>query len=107
VLCCAMCRAAGIPARCVSGLVYVDGLGKNGEGAFGYHMWTQAMVEVGGVGGAKAWVDLDPTLSPERPMDAAHIAIQTLSLADGQTMNALMDILPTLRKLKIVVEKSE
>ncbi len=104
VLLCAMLRADGIPARCVSGLVYADGIAKDGSGAMGYHMWTQAMLESDG---KMRWVDLDAALSEKRPMDATHLAIRTLGLADGQTMNDLMDILPTLGKLKITVEKVE
>jgi transglutaminase-like putative cysteine protease len=109
VLLCAMLRANNIPARCVSGLVYADGIAKDGTGALGYHMWTQAMVEDrrnGEVGGMK-WIDLDAALSMDHPVDATHLAIRTLGLADGQTMNDLMDILPTLGKLKITVEKAE
>jgi transglutaminase-like putative cysteine protease len=107
VLLCALLRADGIPARCVSGLVYADGIVKNGPGgggAMGYHMWTQALL---GSGTQSRWVDLDAALSETQPMDASHLAIQTLGLADGQTINALMDILPTLGKLKIIVESVE
>lgn len=109
VLLCAMLRASKIPARCVSGLVYADGIAKDGSGAMGYHMWTQAMVEdhrAGGPAGMK-WIDLDAALSPTQRTDATHLAIRTLGLADGQTMNDLMDILPTLGKLKVGVEKVE
>jgi transglutaminase-like putative cysteine protease len=100
VLLCAMLRANGTSARCVSGIVYVDGP-NGGKGFFGYHMWTQALLEQGG---KMCWVDLDATLSDARPMDATHIAIATLGLADGETVNALLDILPTLGKLKVEVK---
>ncbi len=109
VLLCAMLRANKIPARCVSGLVYADGIAKDGSGAMGYHMWTQAMVEdqrEGNPAGMK-WIDLDAALSATQRIDATHLAIRTLGLADGQTMNDLMDILPTLGKLKVGVEKVE
>ncbi len=109
VLLCAMLRANKIPARCVSGLVYADGIAKDGTGAMGYHMWAQAMVEdrkEGNLVGMK-WIDLDAALSPTERIDATHLAIRTLGLSDGQTMNDLMDILPTLGKLKIGVEKVE
>ena len=109
VLLCAMLRANKIPARCVSGLVYADGIAKDGSGAMGYHMWTQAMVEDHRDGHAPGmkWLDLDAALSPTQRIDATHLAIRTLGLADGQTMNDLMDILPTLGKLNVGVEKVE
>jgi transglutaminase-like putative cysteine protease len=101
VLLCAMLRADAIPARCVSGIVYVDGSGP-GKGFFGYHMWTQALLESGG---KMCWVDVDAAISETRPMDGTHLAITTLALADGETVNALLDILPTLGKLKVEVVK--
>jgi hypothetical protein len=67
-------------------------------------MWTQAMLETDG---KMCWVDLDAALSAVRPTDATHLAIRTLALSDGQTMNDLMDILPTLGKLRITIESVE
>lgn len=99
VLLCAMLRADGIASRCVSGIVYVDGPAP-GKGFFGYHMWTQALLKKDG---KMCWVDLDAALSSTRPMDGTHLAISTLSLADGETVNALLDTLPTLGKLRVEV----
>lgn len=104
VLLTALLRADGIPARVVSGLVYVDGL-KNGRGAFGYHMWTQALLDSGDAPPGPRWTDLDATLSPTRAFDATHIALRTDALADGK--NALIEMAPTLGALRIVVEKAE
>jgi transglutaminase-like putative cysteine protease len=107
VLLCALLRADGTPARCVSGLVYVQGPGSVSgnpqaqKGFFGYHMWTQAMLP--GDDGKPRWTDLDAALTPTVPMDATHLAIKVTSLADGETVNALMDILPTLGKLRVKV----
>ncbi|UCF42929.1 MAG: transglutaminase domain-containing protein [Planctomycetota bacterium] len=57
VLAAALCRAAGIPARVASGLVYSEGfLGQ--EDIFGPHAWTEAYV------GGK-WVGLDAARSPQ------------------------------------------
>lgn len=103
VLLAAMLRAAGIPSRVVSGLIYVDGI-KDGKGAFGYHMWAQALVDVGG---KPVWMDLDPTLGVVMRTDATHITLQTLAMADGETINALVDIVPTMGKLSITVESVE
>ena len=48
VLLAAMLRADGIPARVAHGLVFVPGFGKKKQGAFGWHMWTQAMIDGAG-----------------------------------------------------------
>jgi hypothetical protein len=57
VLAAALCRAAGIPARIATGVVYSEGfLGQ--EDIFGPHAWTEAYV------GGK-WVGLDATRSPQ------------------------------------------
>lgn len=94
----AVLRAREIPARVVSGLVYVDRiLGE--EHVFGYHMWTQALLEVDG---RKRWVDLDATTAA--PFDATHIALLTSDLGDGETANALVRLAPLLGRLEISVE---
>ena len=76
VLLVAMLRSAGIPARGATGLVYVEGY-QGAPHAFGWHMWTQALVD--GV-----WVDLDATLP--LAYDAAHLLTATTPL-DGATMD--------------------
>lgn len=56
VLTAAMCRAAGIPARVVSGVVYIaDFAGR--KNVFGGHAWVEAYV------GGK-WIGLDATRAP-------------------------------------------
>ncbi len=72
VLLTALLRAADIPARAVTGLVYVGALAGERD-LFGYHMWTQARVD-------DRWLDLDATLAT--PFDAAHIAFGTTALND-------------------------
>ena len=67
VLAAAMCRAAGIPARVVVGLVYVEQLK-----GFGYHMWYEVYVN-------QRWVALDPTLD-QSSVDAVHIKLSDSSL---------------------------
>lgn len=103
VLLAALLRADGIPSRVVAGLEYVDGFA-GAEKIFGYHMWTQALLEIGGV---KRWVDLDGTLPPGTPFDATHIALATSSLAEGESMQPLANMAPTMGRLKIKVEKAE
>ncbi|HOK66327.1 MAG TPA: transglutaminase-like domain-containing protein [Anaerohalosphaeraceae bacterium] len=57
VLTAALCRAVGIPARVVSGLVYTDNLAGQ-KNVFGGHAWVEAYI--GGV-----WVGLDATRVPQ------------------------------------------
>ncbi len=103
VLTAAMLRAAGIPSRTVSGLIYVDQfLGENN--IFGYHMWTQALLEEDGT---TRWVDLDATLGDETPYDAAHIALDISSLADGEIVNSMAGLAPALGNLRVQVKSIE
>jgi len=60
----ALCRAAGLPAREVSGLVYSG----PAERTFAMHSWAQVYVG--------EWVDVDPTLN-QLPADATHIELDT------------------------------
>ncbi|MFG0275617.1 MAG: transglutaminase family protein, partial [Phycisphaerales bacterium] len=58
VLLAAMLRAAGIPSRVATGLIYAEEfVGR--RGVFGYHVWTQALLERDG---EHSWVDFDATL---------------------------------------------
>ncbi len=56
----ALARAAGIPTRFVSGLVYVEGKG------FLYHSWAESFVG--------HWLAVDPTFG-QAPADATHIKL--------------------------------
>ncbi len=113
VLLTALLRAHDIPARTVTGLLYVDEfLGQ--QGVFGYHMWTQAWL-TGGEGGWPAgpgvvtggrWVDLDAVL-PSEDFDAAHIALSVSSMADDQMVNDMIAMLPTFGRLDVKVIQAE
>jgi hypothetical protein len=61
----AIARAAGIPTRVASGLVYLDG-------KFYYHAWPEVML--------RGWVAVDPTFG-QFPADAAHLRFVTGGLA--------------------------
>jgi len=82
-----LCRAAGIPARPCTGLVYWP----SGNG-FGYHQW--GMVYVG------KWVEVDPTFN-QPVADATHI-----KLADGDLAESarLVGVISTL-KVEVVETK--
>jgi len=61
----ALARAAGLPARTVSGVVAIDG-------KFYYHAWAEVMLQ--------RWVGVDPTLG-QFPTDATHLRLLTGGLA--------------------------
>lgn len=96
VLLAAMLRAAGIPSRTVSGLVYVDQFVGSRQ-VFGFHMWTQALIETDG---RHRWVDLDAAVYP---MDATHVAVSTSSLADGDVTNSMVAVAAVMGNLSIEV----
>lgn len=108
VLLAALCRAAGIPSRVASGLVYVPDLGGVGHGlkgpGWGWHLWTQVLVEppiVAG-GGARGWVDFDATVGGDgRGYHSAHILVATSDLAGGATDPAFSRALSLIGAVKI------
>jgi len=104
VLLAAMLRADGIPARVASGLVFVDSFAGR-ENIFGYHMWTQALVE--DESGQPRWLDLDATLPPRTPFDASHITLSTSTLEEGGSSNALIALVPLLGRLEIEIVSAE
>jgi transglutaminase-like putative cysteine protease len=61
----ALARSAGLPARTVSGLLYLDG-------RFYYHAWAEVYLH--------DWVAVDPTFD-QYPADASRIAIASEGLA--------------------------
>lgn len=100
VLLAAMLRAAGIPSRTVSGLIYIDEFVGQAD-VFAYHMWAQAWLDDAGNAPGR-WVDLDATLD-RQPFDAAHIALSTSDMADDAMMNDLIVMVPLIGRLKIKV----
>jgi transglutaminase-like putative cysteine protease len=67
MLCCAMCRAVGIPSRVVFGLVYDP----NNPG-FGGHLWSEAFID-------GRWETVDPT-GVVHLLNAAHIKVADYSM---------------------------
>lgn len=101
VFLCALLRAEGIPARVVSGLVYVDEfLGESG--VFGYHMWTQAAI-IDPKTGACRWIDVDASLGTVRGFDATHIALEVSTLGEEESVNAMVRLAPLLGTLSVDV----
>lgn len=93
VLLAALLRADGIPARVATGLVYADAFAGH-EGIFGWHMWTQALID-------GKWVDFDATL-PVR-YNAAHVLTSTSSLSDGLMTTDMASIIQLIGNLNIEV----
>jgi len=91
VLVAAMCRAVGLPAQVVSGLIYVHDTTGGPSRSFYPHAWNQAYV------GGK-WIGLDAAMGGFGP---GHIA---LTAGDGD-IDEYFDIFPTLGN--VVIEKVE
>ena len=101
VLLAALLRASGTPSRVVSGVVYVEGIGGQAS-SWGWHMWTQALVDVRSESSKEtvcAWIDLDATL--RNRFNAAHIAVAVSDLSAGATDPAFLNALALLGKIKI------
>jgi len=88
VLVAAMCRAVGIPARIVSGIVYTEGFAER-EDVFVGHAWVEAYVD-------DRWVGLDATRAPYG-YGPGHIA---LAIGSGNPED-FFNLLGTLGRFKI------
>ena len=113
VLLAALLRADGIPARVASGLVYVPRSADHGSG-WGWHLWTQALVDVDRDAGAAAgrpareWIDLDATIPATGPrFHAAHILVSASDLAGGAADPSFAQALSLLGTVSIEVEKAQ
>ncbi|MBI4557677.1 MAG: transglutaminase domain-containing protein [Candidatus Hydrogenedentes bacterium] len=79
-----LARAAGLPAREVAGLVYVEG----DKPGFYFHQWAKVWIG--------KWIDVDPTFN--QPLaDATHI-----KLAEGDLLQQAA-LLPVIGQIKIEV----
>jgi len=89
VLAAAMCRAAGIPARVVIGMVYVDDKDKG----FGYHMWDEVYIN-------QRWIAIDPAYD-QTLVDAVHIKLTDSSLAGVTPFETFLPVVRVAGKLVI------
>eukprot|EP00908_Phaeocystis_cordata_P011266 Transcript_22122.p1 GENE.Transcript_22122~~Transcript_22122.p1 ORF type:complete len:646 (+),score=329.67 Transcript_22122:59-1939(+) len=116
VLLAALLKARGIPSRVCHGLVYVEqgGSAINGQaeydadgnlverggattsGQFGWHMWSQAMIN-------GHWYDLDATL--HIPYSVGHVLVGTSSMADKEAHNNHMQMAALIGNLDITVRE--
>ncbi|MBX3396049.1 MAG: transglutaminase domain-containing protein [Phycisphaerae bacterium] len=101
VLLAAMCRAAGLPARGVSGIIEVpSGYIHDKKGsAFGYHMWTQ--VYIGG-----KWIDIDAAMR-QTDCEPNRVALTIMPLGDEGLANAVASLMPVLGRIEIEVMSVE
>jgi transglutaminase-like putative cysteine protease len=90
VLYAALARAAGLPARIASGVVYMPGEGDD-AGAFYYHAWNEVWLG--------AWVAVDPTFG-QFPADATHV-----KLAEGG-LEQDVSLIGVIGRLRFGVESS-
>lgn len=100
VLLAAMLRAEGIPSRVVSGVVYIPEFLEK-ESVFGYHMWTQALIQ--NDQGVQEWVDLDAAF----PLSALRVALGASSLSDDDGINSMVTVARLLGNVSIEVESVE
>ena len=98
VLLAALCRAAGIPSRCATGLIYFNSIEAGGP-CFGYHMWTEVWI-------GNRWIGLDATLAKGRT-SATHIRLAGSALSDQEGMLALARGITVVGNLKITARKIE
>lgn len=87
VLFIALARAAGIPARICSGVVYM-------KDAFYYHFWPEVYVG--------SWVQMDPTFG-QTIADATHIQLGGGTVESDNLMEFAEGIFRTLNQLEIVI----
>lgn len=80
----ALARAAGIPTRFVSGLVYQEGKG------FLYHSWAESFIGEG-------WTAVDPTYN-QVPADPSH-----LKFFEGHTPNDMTPIIAIIGRIRATV----
>ena len=85
VLFAALCRAAGVPAKVVVGLVYLDG-------AFYYHAWNEVFLGY--------WIPVDPTFG-QLPASALR-----LRLVEGE-MSSQAQVLGVVRRIAIRITAVE
>ncbi len=87
VLFIALARAAGIPARICSGIVFA-------KDAFYYHFWPEVYIG--------KWVQMDPTLD-QVIADANHIQLGGSALETDNLMEYAEDVFHTLNQLEITI----
>lgn len=89
VLLAALSRAAGIPAKVVTGLVYQ-------KGRFVGHMWTEIFID--------RWIPFDAT-RPQQGVGITHIGLKSTALTSAQGSDIFLELASLLGNLKIEILK--
>jgi len=87
----ALGRIAGLPTRAVIGLVYIPDAPPHG--AYGYHMWTQFLID-------GRWVDFDAT-RPNVHTTGDHIALAISDLTDEGFISQVFSVVHMMGQLRI------
>lgn len=82
----ALCRATGVPARLVAGLIAIDD-------AMGYHLWTE-------IWDGAQWIGIDGTFD-RAPIDARYLPLGISELREGFPIELVGQILPSLGRLRV------
>jgi hypothetical protein len=90
VLTAALCRAQGVPARVLIGLVYVGS-----QQGFAFHMWNEVWID-------GQWIPIDGTLG-QGGIPATHIALSRSSLETNDTFSALLPVIEVMGQLDIQI----
>jgi hypothetical protein len=88
----ALCRARGLPARVVIGLVLV---GEPTQRGFAYHMWNEVWID-------GRWAPLDATQG-RGGIDAVHLKLRDANLDGSSPYAAFLPVYQVLGQLKIAV----
>ena len=94
VLLAALGRAMGIPSRVVYGVVYVPAF-QGTDNVFGFHMWTQFLLD-------GQWVDFDAA-QRESDCNPTHIAFATSSMKDASMGDFAFPLIRLLGQIRLEV----
>lgn len=98
VLLAALGRANGLPARVVTGIVYVPVFGGS-EDIFGFHMWTQFLI-------GDTWVDFDAA-QRESDCNPTHIAFSVDALDTGSLGQIAFPLVNVIGNLDLKIVRVE
>ena len=88
VLTAAMCRAQGVPARVVVGLLYDEP-----HSSFGFHMWNEVYVN-------RRWVAIDSAWD-QNDVDAVHVKLSEASLDGIAPYETFLSVVRVFNKMTI------
>lgn len=94
ILLCALCRAAALPSRTATGLVYIE-RSKGGSGRspyLGFHMWTEVFID-------GQWIGLDGTLG-KGGISPGHIKVGDQSWHQEDSLAPLIPVQKLIGKVQ-------